>query len=110
MQVNQCGRAESASPKGSEHTTKEARSTWPLLASICALRDEGHRQPRHRHRRTGLEAEHKFKEMTDMKTNKNLLNSILRPLFASICMAVFTFALHSVHADLWSSSEPVRED
>jgi len=45
-----------------------------------------------------------------MKTNKNLLNSMFRPLFASICMAVFTFALDSVHADLWSSSEPVRED
>jgi Tol biopolymer transport system component len=45
-----------------------------------------------------------------MKTNKNLLNSIFRPLFASICMVVFTFALDSIHADLWSSSEPVRED
>jgi TolB protein len=48
--------------------------------------------------------------MTDMKTNKNLLNSIFRSLFAGICTVVFTFALDSVHADLWSSSEPVRED
>ena len=30
--------------------------------------------------------------------------------FASVCVAVFAFALHSVHADLRPSSEPVRED
>lgn len=29
---------------------------------------------------------------------------------ASVCVAVFAFALHSVHADLPPSSEPVRED
>jgi Tol biopolymer transport system component len=29
---------------------------------------------------------------------------------ASVCVAVFAFALHSVHADLRPSSEPVRED